>query len=123
MSRKVFTKMKTISISASTGNGVNKEFIGTEDHQFPETLDEAKAWLPSPSDRKTAFTEQEVLDMIRRSYVIDVQRTMRPKVTNEKAKQLSALEAAALTNPELAKAMVAQGITVRPTKENGLLNS
>jgi predicted flap endonuclease-1-like 5' DNA nuclease len=123
--------MKTITIKASTGNGLDKEFVGEVVRDFPETLDEAKtSWMPVTTNdkgdevaRTAPFTEAECLEMIKRSFVIDTQRTMRPKVVNEKAKQMTALQLIASTNPEVAKMLTDQGITVKPTKENGLLKS
>jgi len=113
--------MIKITIKASTGNGLDKEFIGEVVRDFPSTLDEAKTnW--KPEGREKPFTEVECLEMIKKSFVIETQRTMRPKVTNEKAKQMTVLQTKALTDPKLAAMLIESGITVTPTKENGLLN-
>jgi len=122
--------MKTITISATVGVGLNKQDCGTVERDFPTSLAEAGdgSWRPLVTNEKgvevlrdKAFTEVECLEMLRRSFVIDVQRTMRPKVQNEKAKQMTILQQKALTDPAIAAMLIAAEISVIPTKENGLL--
>lgn len=114
--------MKTISISATVGVGINKQDCGTVEREFPTGLSEISLGEWKPEGYEKPITGDEALDMIRRSFTIDVQRTMRPKVTNEKAKQMTVLQTKALTDPKLAAMLIESGIVVTPTKDNGLLN-
>lgn len=102
--------METITISASTGVGTAKEYVGEISVNFPTTIDELKAW--TPDGEKVALTEKEVLDLVRRSYVIDEQRKMRPNLLKEKSEKLAALKAAAAKDVEFAAKLAELGIKV-----------
>jgi hypothetical protein len=100
--------MKPLTIKAYNGTGTTKTFAGEKTVDFPDNCEEAvKLW-----------GLEKVMEHIKSSYVIEVQRQIRAGTTVSAKTQLNMLIAKAKTDPKIAELLKAADIKI-PGEANG----
>lgn len=82
--------MKKLEVVAYNGTGKEKVLAGKREVDFPETVAEAL----------TKWPEDEILEYIKASYVIEIQRQIRSGTTMSAKQVLAQLQAFAKANPD-----------------------
>lgn len=102
--------MKKLEVVAYNGTGKEKVLAGKRVVDFPENLEEAKVKWPD---------EEEILEYIKASYVIEIQRQIRSGTTMSAKQVLAQLQAFAKANPDsdVAKTLKSLEITTNGETE------